>query len=68
MKTTAVRKGDKYILNGRKCFITNGGVALLYAVFATVDKTKAGYPQPKDEVVGVSCQLSVVSTGGYFEI
>jgi len=30
--------------------------------------SKAGYPQPKDEVVGVSYQLSVVSTGGYFEI
>ena len=29
---------------------------------------KAGYSQPKDEVVGVSCQLSVVSAGGYFEI
>ncbi len=32
------------------------------------NKTKAGYPQPKDEVVGASYQLSVVSTGGYFEI
>ena len=40
-----------------------------------VKDSKAGYPQPKDEVVGVSCQLSVVSyqlsvvsAGGYFEI
>ena len=31
--------------------------------------TKAGDARnPKNEVVGISCQLSVVSTGGYFEI
>ena len=30
--------------------------------------SKAGYPQPKDEVLGMSCQLSVVSTGSYFVI
>ena len=40
MQTTAVRKGDRYIINGSKCFITNGGVASLYTVFATVDKSK----------------------------
>ena len=38
LSTTAVKKGDKYILNGRKCFITNGPVANAYAVLATVDK------------------------------
>lgn len=27
VKSTAVRDGDEYILNGTKCFITNGGVA-----------------------------------------
>ncbi|MEA2132248.1 MAG: acyl-CoA dehydrogenase, partial [Solirubrobacteraceae bacterium] len=27
MRTTAVRKGDKYVINGSKCFITNGGYA-----------------------------------------
>jgi acyl-CoA dehydrogenase len=40
MRTTAVRKGDKYILNGLKHFITNGGVASLYIVFATMDRSK----------------------------
>ena len=36
-RTTAVRDGDDYILNGRKCFITSGPVANVYSVFATVD-------------------------------
>lgn len=34
IKTTAKRAGSEYILNGSKCFITNGGVASLYTVFA----------------------------------
>ena len=27
MKTTAVKQGDKYVINGSKCFITNGSHA-----------------------------------------
>ena len=38
-KTTAVKDGDSYILNGRKCFITNGGVASFYCVTAMTDKS-----------------------------
>lgn len=38
--TTAVRQGDEYVINGNKCFITNGGFADIYTVFATVDKSK----------------------------
>ncbi len=34
MRTTAVKKGDKYIINGQKTFITNGGVADVYSIFA----------------------------------
>jgi len=37
IRTTAVRDGDHYVLNGQKRFITHGGVADLYAIFATVD-------------------------------
>ena len=40
MGTTARREGDHYVLNGAKCFITNGGHADQYTVFATVDKAK----------------------------
>lgn len=39
-KTRAERIGDKYVLNGTKCFITNGGVADVYSVFATTDPTR----------------------------
>ncbi|MGP6151552.1 acyl-CoA dehydrogenase [Priestia flexa] len=34
MKTTAVKEGDLYVLNGSKIFITNGGEADIYVVFA----------------------------------
>ena len=37
MRTTAVRDGDEYVLNGSKRFITNAGVANLYTVFAKTD-------------------------------
>ncbi|SDI24821.1 Acyl-CoA dehydrogenase [Alteribacillus persepolensis] len=37
MKTTAQLDGDEYILNGSKIFITNGGVADTYVVFALTD-------------------------------
>jgi acyl-CoA dehydrogenase len=37
IKTIAVRDGDHYVINGRKCFITNGARASWVVVFATVD-------------------------------
>ncbi|MDD5712494.1 MAG: acyl-CoA dehydrogenase family protein [Smithellaceae bacterium] len=37
--TTAVKKGDKYILNGSKTFITNAPLAQVFVVFATIDKS-----------------------------
>jgi acyl-CoA dehydrogenase len=42
MKTTAVKKGDKYVINGSKCFITNGSYADWYTVYAKTDK-EAGH-------------------------
>src|SRR5215210_2764532 len=38
MRTTAVKQGDKYVINGSKCFITNGGYADFYTVYAKTDK------------------------------
>ncbi len=40
IKSTAILKGDKYILNGHKRFITNGEVASFYTVFAQTDPEK----------------------------
>jgi len=40
ISTRAVPEGDGYLLSGQKCFITNGGVANLYTIFATVDRSK----------------------------
>lgn len=41
LKTTAVKKGDEYILNGQKMWITNGGIANWYFVLART------HPDPK---------------------
>jgi isovaleryl-CoA dehydrogenase len=40
LRTRAVRKGDKYILNGSKIFITNGTVADVLLVYAKTDPEK----------------------------
>ena len=37
LRTTAVRDGDEWVLNGTKVFITNGGIADVNVVVATVD-------------------------------
>ena len=38
--TTAKKEGDGYVINGRKCFITNGSYASQYTVFASTDRSK----------------------------
>ncbi|HOV87418.1 MAG TPA: acyl-CoA dehydrogenase family protein [Syntrophobacteraceae bacterium] len=40
VKTTAVRDGEFYVLNGTKQWITNGGEAEIYSVLAITDRTK----------------------------
>jgi acyl-CoA dehydrogenase len=40
MRTTAVLDGDHYLLNGAKMWVTNGGYADFYVVFATTDPSK----------------------------
>jgi acyl-CoA dehydrogenase len=47
MKTTATRQGDRWVIRGSKCFITNGGYADWYTVYAKTDKD-AGHR-------GISC-------------
>jgi alkylation response protein AidB-like acyl-CoA dehydrogenase len=42
MQCTAVRKGDRYIVNGSKMWVTNGSHAGVITVFVTSDKSKRG--------------------------
>jgi acyl-CoA dehydrogenase len=58
MKTTATKKGDKYVINGSKCFITNGGYADWFTVYAKTDKDAghrgiSAFVVPKDDTVTV---------------
>jgi acyl-CoA dehydrogenase len=39
IQTTAVRRGDEYLINGSKMFITNAGQAAWFSVFASTDKS-----------------------------
>ncbi len=43
LKATAERRGDRYLLNGRKLFVTNAPLADIMVVFATVDRTKGAH-------------------------
>ncbi|BAB07517.1 acyl-CoA dehydrogenase [Halalkalibacterium halodurans] len=57
MKTTAVLEGDDYILNGSKIFITNGGIADIYIVFAVTE--------PEKRHKGVSAFIVEADTPGF---
>ncbi|MDL2313649.1 acyl-CoA dehydrogenase [Desulfovibrio sp. OttesenSCG-928-C14] len=56
-QTKAVLDGDQYILNGTKVFITNGGYAGLYGVFAMTDKSRG--------TKGISTFLVEAGTPGF---
>jgi acyl-CoA dehydrogenase len=56
MKTTAVRDGDEYVLNGSKTFITNAGYAAWTVVFAKTD--------PKGGAGGMSAFVVPMDTPG----
>jgi acyl-CoA dehydrogenase len=58
MRTTAVRRGDKYLINGSKVFISNGGYADWYTVYAKTDKDAghrgiSAFVVPRDDTVTV---------------
>jgi acyl-CoA dehydrogenase len=40
MRTVAEKKGDRYVINGAKCYITNGQYADLLCIFATLDRSQ----------------------------
>lgn len=58
MRTRAVKKGDKYVISGQKCFITNGGYADWFTVYAKTDpdaghRGMSAFIVPKDDTVDV---------------
>jgi alkylation response protein AidB-like acyl-CoA dehydrogenase len=57
LKTRAVKDGDHYVLNGSKMFITNGGEADIYIVFATTD--------PKLGTKGIAAFIVEKNTPGF---
>ncbi|KIL52688.1 acyl-CoA dehydrogenase [Jeotgalibacillus campisalis] len=57
LKTKAVKKGDHYVLNGSKIFITNGGEADTYIVFAITD--------PSAGTKGISAFIVEKETPGF---
>ncbi len=57
IETTARKDGDHYILNGTKQWITNGGEAGIYTVFAMTDRSKGAR--------GASCFIVEKDTPGF---
>ncbi|MDR0890780.1 MAG: acyl-CoA dehydrogenase family protein, partial [Endomicrobium sp.] len=57
LNTTASINGEYYILNGTKCFITNGGDAQIYVVFAKTQINKGSR--------GISCFIIEKGTEGF---
>jgi acyl-CoA dehydrogenase len=58
MRTTAARRGDKYVINGSKVFISNGGHADWYTVYAKTDPDAghrgiSAFVVPRDDTVTV---------------
>ncbi len=58
MRTSAKRVGDKWVINGSKCFITNGQYASYYTVYAKTDKDAghrgiSAFIVPRDDTVTV---------------
>ncbi|MBA3509115.1 MAG: acyl-CoA dehydrogenase family protein [Thermoleophilaceae bacterium] len=56
MRTRAVKHGDKYVLNGSKCFITNGSYADWFTVYAKTDPDAghrgiSAFLVPKDDTI-----------------
>jgi len=60
IKTTAVRQGDHWLLNGNKLWITNGGIASFFTVFA---RTDAAVGQGKMSAFIVTSDMPGVSIG-----
>ncbi|MCR9257088.1 MAG: acyl-CoA dehydrogenase family protein [Alphaproteobacteria bacterium] len=68
MTTTAVKKGDTYVINGTKHWITGGGVSRLHVVFARViedgeDKGIGGFLMVRGETPGLEIGERIYAMG-----
>lgn len=63
-KVVAVKEGDNYVLNGRKCYVANGGEAGLYLVFAQTNPEAGAQGISAFIVDSASKGLSTVRTIG----
>lgn len=52
VQTSARREGDSYVINGRKCFISNAGLADFYTVFARTGTRADGRAELSAFIVG----------------
>jgi len=57
LSATAIKKGDRYILNGKKKWISNAGIADVYCVFAKTDRDI-------DPLAAISCFIVEKNTPG----
>ncbi|MBI4871271.1 MAG: acyl-CoA dehydrogenase [Candidatus Riflebacteria bacterium] len=57
LRTVAVRDGDSYVLNGVKCFCTNGPNSDVVLIFATID--------PAKRTKGITCFIVEKGTPGF---
>jgi len=57
LSTMAIKKGDRYVLNGKKKWISNAGIADVYCVFAKTDRDK-------DPLAAISCFIVEKNTPG----
>ncbi len=73
LKTTAKRDGDEWVLDGTKVFITNGGIADVHVIVATVDPAlgtrgqasfvvRQGHARPQPGQEGVRSSASAPRT------
>ncbi len=63
-RTTAVRNGDRYVLNGTKRFITHGGVGEIFLVTAVTDPTRGTKGISSFIVTKETCDLEAASRVG----
>jgi alkylation response protein AidB-like acyl-CoA dehydrogenase len=65
MKTTARRDGDSYVIDGEKTWISNGGIADFYVVFAKVADTARDFialvVEPSDPGFSVSGRIATIA-------